>query len=284
MRTSSLHRTLSKTHSSLMDIMRPDCIFSDLHERPSTERRQTFPCDLEASNAALEPCKSSEALAESVHGIRLPVRHSTVLEFAVWMWDQCNCCLASKEALQWQKLRLSSFCRRSRTVAWDFVSSCTSFQLQQMSHWLTGWRGNLKPAIEHCRCQTAARAFAGLLLWQSCIAESKCSNNSFVAAQLYNSSNCMDKHSQTTSEEICRPWLPVPPSKMRGQHIWREDMCRCWVGFSTVCQRCCRLVLSFGFVTEPSASCVRSWSYCLSELVFLEGELSIHTWRACCMG
>ena len=180
----------------------------------------------------------------------------------------------------------SSSCTRSRTVAWDFVSSCTSFQLQQMSDWLTGWQGDLKTAIGRRLCQIA-RAFADVLLWESCIeaAESTCNNNdSFVAAQFDDSYNRMEKHSQTTFEEICRPWLPVPPSKICGQDIWREDMCRCWVGFSTVCQRCCSLVLSFGFVTEPSASCVRSWSYCLSELVFLEGELSMHAWSACCMG
>ena len=36
-------------------------------------------------------------------------------------------------------------------------------------------------------------------------------------------------------------------------------MCSFWVGFSTVFQWCCSLVLTFGFVTDPSASCVRSW-------------------------
>ena len=146
-------------------------------------------------------------------------------------------------------------------------------------------QGDVKPAIERRRCQAASRALPDLLLWQSCIeaTEWKCSNDS-LAAQLDDSSKCMDKHPQTTSEEICMPWLPVPPSRMRGQDIWREDMCRSWVAFSTVCQWCCSLVLSFGFVTEPSASCVRSWSYCISELVLLEGGLSMHAWSACCMG
>ena len=142
-------------------------------------------------------------------------------------------------------------------------------------------QGDFKPAIERHLCQIA-RAFADVLVWQSCTAESKCNSNSFVAAQSDDSYKRMDKHPQTTSKEICRPWLPVPPSKICGQdNIWREDMCRCWVGPSPVCQRCCSLVLALGFVIEPSVGCTRSWSHGISKPVFLEGGLSIHAWSAC---
>ena len=279
LRTSSLRRTLSKTHWSLMDIMRPGCKFSDLHEKPSTERRQTLPSDLEVSNAE-EVHWSLASLGKL--SLRVCIRPKCMSDPLHRSWI-CTLDVRSMPLLygfegSFAMIEAQTFLFLHRKQH-GFMVSYLLLQLAQafvsFSRSRIDWQCDFKTAIERRLSQIAGRAFADLLLWQSCIeaAESECNNDSSVAAQLDDSSKCMDKHSQTTSEEICWSWPPVPPSRMRGQDIWREDRCRCWVGFCAVFQRCCSLVLTFGFATEPSAGCIRSWSHWISELVFLEGGL-----------
>ena len=202
-----------------MDIMRPGCKFSgDIHDRPSTERRHT---SVLISRSEMWQrcmgCKSWKALAESVHAMKMHVRDT---HHRSW-----NCSLDMRLMRRmygfkgsFARIEAQTFlflqgkqhgCMISCLLLHQLLSAPADVRLFDA---LTGWFEDCNWAPPLSNSWPSFRRLVALtkLYWRWRVKVHQF--HSFVAAHLDDNSTCMDKHSQTTSEEICR----VPPSRMRG--------------------------------------------------------------------